>query len=119
MAKILCLSLTIAMVVAEAIAEAQQAKIFRIGFLTASTAFGNAGFLDAFRQEMGRLGWIEGKSFTAPSNLCGQNPQSAKPADLPVEQATNFELVINLKTAKQIGVTMPPDVLARATKIIR
>jgi hypothetical protein len=118
MAKILCLSLTIATVVAEAIAEAQQAKIFRIGFLTASTAFG-AGFLDAFRQEMGRLGWIEGKSFTAPSNLCGQDPQSAKPADLPVDQATNFELVINLKTAKQIGVTMPPDVLARATKIIR
>ena len=39
-------------------------KIFRIGFLTASPASGNAGFLDAFRQEMSRLGWIEGKSFT-------------------------------------------------------
>ena len=77
-----------------------------------SLEYADAGGLIAYGADRAEL-------FRRAATYVDKILKGAKPADLPVEQPTKFELVINLKSAKQINVSIPPTVLMRADKVIK
>lgn len=64
-------------------------------------------------------GLVEGFNFRRAAYFVDRILKGANPGAIPVEQATKFEMAINLRTAKQIGLTIPPHVLARADRVVR
>ncbi|HEX6438776.1 MAG TPA: ABC transporter substrate binding protein [Candidatus Binatia bacterium] len=92
---------------------AQLATIHRIPAIYYHEAFTESGDLLAYGPKLDEIGWNRAALFVE------KILKGIKPADLPIEQPTKFELVINLKAAKQIGLTIPPNVLARADRVIK
>jgi putative ABC transport system substrate-binding protein len=84
----------------------------RLPSVYSSREFVEAGGLMSYRSD-------EADSYRRVATYVDKILKGANPADLPVEQPTKFQLIVNLKTAKQIGVTIPPNVLARADKLIK
>jgi putative ABC transport system substrate-binding protein len=84
----------------------------RLPTMCANDAWINAGCVIAYGPKVSEL-------YRRAAVFVDKILKGVKPADLPVEQPIKFELVINQKTAKQIGVTIPPNVLTRADKVIK
>ena len=101
-------------------ARAQQPAMPVIGFLNTRAPGQDAHLLSAFRMGLQEAGYVEGQNVAIEYRFAeGHNDRlPGMAADLPVQQPTKFELVINLKTAKSLGLTVPPSVLARADEVI-
>jgi putative tryptophan/tyrosine transport system substrate-binding protein len=92
-----------------------------IAALAIKHRFPSMGEIEEYANEVGLMSYAadEGESYRRAAWYVDRILKGFKPAELPVEQPTKFELVIHLKTARQIGLTNPPRVLARAEKVIQ
>ena len=109
-----------ASLLAPLVAAAQQtARRFSIGYLVAVTPQVVAPYSAAIEEGLRDLGYVEGRNIVIHRRYAEGKPDHAKPGDLPVEQPTKFELVINLGTAKALGLTVPQSLLLRADEVIR
>jgi len=99
-----------ALFAAPAVANGQPAgRTYRIGYVTVPSRETAHSVADTFTLTLRALGWVAGQNVSL---------RGAKPADLPVEQPTEFELVVNMKTARALGLTIPPAFLLRADRVI-
>jgi putative tryptophan/tyrosine transport system substrate-binding protein len=88
------------------------AQMHRLPAMYGSTEFVDDGGLISYAAQFPDL-------FRRAATYVDKILKGAKPADLPIEQPTKFELVVNLKAAREIGLSIPPDVLAKADRVIR